>query len=273
RRGRACPARHRQAPGQGLGRPHRTPGDPRRLAADAARVPGPPVVFGAPGGRPVRRRLLRRARRHRPRGLNPGSVRTGPASPGSGPTRACPPQAGRARVLRHAGGNLRTGWNSAGSRAAGSPQEREAGRFDASRRRGSRMKTVAGPTDRIVVVGAGLSGLAAALHLTGAGRQVTVFERADHPGGRVGHYTGQDYRIDSGATVLTLPELVDEALAAVGHTRASAPVPLEVLSLTPSYHARFADGSEIRVFADEEAMAREVARTCGAPEAERYRRL
>ncbi|HLS77643.1 MAG TPA: phytoene desaturase family protein [Nocardia sp.] len=135
------------------------------------------------------------------------------------------------------------------------------------------MKTVAGPTDRIVVVGAGLSGLAAALHLTGAGRQVTVFERADHPGGRVGHYTGQDYRIDSGATVLTLPELVDEALAAVGHTRASAPVPLEVLSLTPSYHARFADGSEIRVFADEEAMAREVARTCGAPEAERYRRL
>ncbi|WP_040795374.1 phytoene desaturase family protein [Nocardia higoensis] len=135
------------------------------------------------------------------------------------------------------------------------------------------MKTVAGPADRIVVIGAGLSGLAAALYLAGSGRQVTVLERADHPGGRVGHYTGPDYRIDSGATVLTLPELIDEALAAVGHTRASAPVPLEVLALTPSYHARFADGSDIRVFADADLMAEEVARACGPDEAVRYRRL
>ncbi|MBF6357245.1 phytoene desaturase [Nocardia higoensis] len=135
------------------------------------------------------------------------------------------------------------------------------------------MKTVAGPTDRVVVIGAGLSGLAAALHLTGSGRQVTLLERADHPGGRVGRYIGPDYRIDSGATVLTMPELVDEALAAVGHTRASAPVPLEVLALSPSYHARYADGTDIRVFADPDLMAEEVARTCGPDEAVRYRRL
>jgi len=135
------------------------------------------------------------------------------------------------------------------------------------------MKTVAGPTDRVVVIGAGLSGLAAALYLTGSGRRVTLLERADHPGGRVGRHTGPDYRIDSGATVLTLPELVDEALAAVGHTRSSAPVPLEMLALTPSYHARFADGSDIRVFADADLMAEEVARVCGPDEAVRYRRL
>ncbi len=78
------------------------------------------------------------------------------------------------------------------------------------------MRTVAGQTDRIVVVGAGLSGLAAALHLTGAGRAVTLIERDDHPGGRVGFHRGPDYEIDYGATVLTLPGLVDEALAAVG---------------------------------------------------------
>src|SRR5256714_1346343 len=48
------------------------------------------------------------------------------------------------------------------------------------------VRTVPGPTDRIVVVGAGLGGLACALHLAGAGREVTVVEREPVPGGRAG---------------------------------------------------------------------------------------
>ena len=46
-----------------------------------------------------------------------------------------------------------------------------------------------GPTDRVVVVGAGLGGLACALQLAAAGRQVTVLEREDCAGwaGRAAH--------------------------------------------------------------------------------------
>ncbi|MFI9505533.1 phytoene desaturase family protein [Nocardia sp. NPDC052566] len=135
------------------------------------------------------------------------------------------------------------------------------------------MRTVAGPADRVVVVGAGLSGLAAALYLTGAGRTVTLLERADHPGGRVGRYRGPDYEIDSGATVLTLPELIADALAAVGRDFDSCTPPLRIHKLAPSYHARYADGSTIRVFADPDTMADEVTATCGADEARGYRRL
>ncbi|RJO69110.1 phytoene desaturase [Nocardia panacis] len=135
------------------------------------------------------------------------------------------------------------------------------------------MRTVAGPTGRVAVVGAGLSGLAAALYLTGSGRQVTLFERADHVGGRVGRYRGPDYEIDCGATVLTLPELVDEALAAVGRTPESLDTPLRMRRLVPAYQARYADGSTIRVFPDVEQMAAEVAATCGPDTARRYRRL
>ncbi|MEV0336016.1 phytoene desaturase family protein [Nocardia sp. NPDC050717] len=133
------------------------------------------------------------------------------------------------------------------------------------------MTRVAGQVNHVVVVGAGLAGLAAALHLRGAGLEVTVLERADHPGGRVGRYRFGDYEIDSGATVLTLPEVIDEALAAVGRTRED--VGLRIHRLTPAYHARYADGSDIRVFDDAETMAAEVTRTCGPAEAANYRRL
>ncbi|APE34079.1 phytoene dehydrogenase [Nocardia mangyaensis] len=133
------------------------------------------------------------------------------------------------------------------------------------------MRSVVGQTNHVVVIGAGLAGLAAALHLRGAGREVTVLERADHPGGRVGRYRFDDYDIDSGATVLTMPELIDEALAAVGRTRDD--VSLRIHRLAPAYHARFADGSDIRVFDDADTMAAEVDRACGPAEARGYRRL
>ncbi|WP_308163043.1 phytoene desaturase family protein [Nocardia alni] len=133
------------------------------------------------------------------------------------------------------------------------------------------MKTVPGNTDRVVVVGAGLAGLSAALYLTGAGREVTVLERADHPGGRVGVYRGADYEIDSGATVLTLPGLIEETLGAVGDSARARG--LRIHRLAPAYRARFADSSTIAVYSDPDEMAAEVARACGPDEAPRYRRL
>ncbi|KAA0023199.1 phytoene desaturase family protein [Antrihabitans cavernicola] len=138
---------------------------------------------------------------------------------------------------------------------------------------GRPLRTVTGPTDHVVVVGAGLSGLAAALYLLGSGRSVTVLERADHPGGRVGVFHGSDYDIDNGATVLTMPELIDQALAAVGSDAGSVNPPLRIKQLGPSYHARFADGSVIDLHADPDAMAAEVTRACGADEAQRYLRM
>ena len=58
------------------------------------------------------------------------------------------------------------------------------------------MRTVSGPTDHVVIVGAGLAGLSAALRLAGAGRQVTVVERETVPGGRNGLLEVDGYRFD-----------------------------------------------------------------------------
>ena len=81
------------------------------------------------------------------------------------------------------------------------------------------MRTVRGRTDHVVVVGAGFAGLSAALHLAGRGREVTVVERATWPGGRAGRRDIDGYRIDTGPTVLTMPDIIDEVFAAVGESR------------------------------------------------------
>jgi phytoene desaturase len=122
--------------------------------------------------------------------------------------------------------------------------------------------------DHVIVIGAGLAGLSAALYLLGAGRRVTLLEQEDRPGGRVSQQEQDGYSVDTGATVLTMPELLDEALAAVGETNR-----LRLVRLDPAYHARFADGSSIAVHTDGEAMEAEIRAFAGPREADGYRRL
>ncbi|MGX7728723.1 phytoene desaturase family protein [Rhodococcus sp. 2H158] len=134
------------------------------------------------------------------------------------------------------------------------------------------MRTVTG-AERVVVVGAGLAGLSTALYLLGAGRKVTVLEREATVGGRVGVHAGPGYEIDNGATVLTMPELIADALAAVGADFESVTPAVRLRRLAPAYHARFADGTTLDVHTDPDAMVAEVTRVCGAEEAQRYLRL
>lgn len=131
-------------------------------------------------------------------------------------------------------------------------------------------RQVSGRTDDIVIIGAGLGGLAAALRLTGAGRRVTVLERAAEPGGRAGVLRTGGYSFDTGPTVLTMPELIDEALSWVGERLADR---LELLPLLPAYRANFADGSSIDVHTDPDRMEQEIARVASAADAAGYRRL
>lgn len=132
------------------------------------------------------------------------------------------------------------------------------------------MRTVTGPTDRVVVVGAGLGGLACALHLAGAGRQVTVLERESMPGGRAGRRVVNGYEFDTGPTVLTMPELIGEALGAVGESLDDW---LELTRLDPAYRAHFPDGSTLDVISDTARMAAEISRVCGPREADGYLRF
>lgn len=131
-------------------------------------------------------------------------------------------------------------------------------------------RRVSGRTDRVVVIGAGLGGLSAAIRLTGAGRSVCVLDADDGPGGLMGRLDLGGYRFDTGPTVLTMPSLIDDALACVGESSADW---LELTPLNPAYTAQFADGTTLRSFAEPDQMAAEVRSVCGPAAVDDYRRL
>jgi phytoene desaturase len=132
------------------------------------------------------------------------------------------------------------------------------------------VRTVTGPTDRIVIVGAGLAGLSCALRLLSAGRQVTVLERESIPGGRAGRLNLGGYQFDTGPTVLTMPGLISDALGCVGESLEDW---LELQPVSPVYRAFFPDSSTMDVHADPQEMAAEVERVCGSDEAAGYLRF
>jgi phytoene desaturase len=132
------------------------------------------------------------------------------------------------------------------------------------------MRTVSGRTDRVVIVGAGLGGLSCALRLAATGREVIVVEREPLPGGRAGRLDIDGYAFDTGPTVLTMPDVIADAFAAVGEDMTDW---LELVRLEPAYRAYFPDGSTLDVIADTVRMAAEVSRVCGPREADGYLRF
>ena len=131
------------------------------------------------------------------------------------------------------------------------------------------MRKVKGKTDRVVVVGAGLAGLSCALRLAGAGREVIVIEREAVPGGRNGLMKKDGYSFDTGPSVLTMPDLIADALACVGEKLEDW---LDLMPLKPLYRAFYADGSQLDVHANTEQMEAEIAKNISADEAAGYRR-
>lgn len=123
---------------------------------------------------------------------------------------------------------------------------------------------------KVLVIGAGLGGLAAAAHARGQGHDVMIVERSDRPGGRAGIIESHGYRIDNGPTVLTMPNLLRDAFTAVG---ADMDELCPVRRVDPMYRAVYADGSVLHVRHGRDAMTAEIERFAGAKDAEGFRRF
>jgi len=107
--------------------------------------------------------------------------------------------------------------------------------------------------DRVVVVGAGLGGLAAACTLAARGYAVTLCERNAWAGGKAAVLAEQGFRFDMGPTILTIPAVLKRIYAEAGRDLESA---LDLVPLDPQWRSFFTDGSRLDLVADVAEMRR-----------------
>ena len=108
---------------------------------------------------------------------------------------------------------------------------------------------------RIVVIGSGFGGLAAAIRLQAAGHDVTILERRDKPGGRAYVYEQDGYTFDGGPTIITAPWLIDELFELAGSRTADW---LQLVKCDPYYNIRFTDGSVFRYDGNREHILEQI---------------
>lgn len=99
----------------------------------------------------------------------------------------------------------------------------------------------------VIVIGAGIGGIAAAAHLAQQGMHVTVIEKNERPGGRCDRVEYRGHLFDTGPTLFIMPLLYQAEFAAL---RASLKEHLDLQRVDPTYHLYFDDGSRIALTSD-----------------------
>jgi 1-hydroxycarotenoid 3,4-desaturase len=123
---------------------------------------------------------------------------------------------------------------------------------------------------RVVVIGAGIGGLVAALELGHLGLSVTVIERAREPGGKIRSEAVQGQMVDSGPTVFTMRWVLDELMDSLG-LRLDRELKLTPLSVLARHF--WSDGSALDLYADPMASEAAVENFAGPDEAASFRRF
>jgi phytoene desaturase len=103
----------------------------------------------------------------------------------------------------------------------------------------------------VIIIGAGIGGITAAIHLARAGLHVLVVEKNSQPGGRCDRLSRQGHQFDTGPTLFVMPLLYDAEFRALGtsmHER------LELQRVDPTYHLVFGNGGQLALTSDLKSM-------------------
>ena len=103
----------------------------------------------------------------------------------------------------------------------------------------------------VIVVGAGIGGISAAIHLAHRGLNVTVLEKNSRPGGRCDRIIRDGHHFDTGPTLLVMPLLYRKEFASMG---ANIDDLLDLQRVDPTYHLVFDDGGQLALTSDMKAL-------------------
>jgi len=120
----------------------------------------------------------------------------------------------------------------------------------------------------VVVIGAGIGGLSAAIALAARGLRVTLYEQLDRPGGKMGEVRAGGFRWDTGPSVITMRFVYDQLFALANRRLEDY---LELMPIEPLTRYFWHDGTVLDATADLVAMQQRIAERFGTDEAQRYR--
>ena len=109
---------------------------------------------------------------------------------------------------------------------------------------------------KIVVIGAGFGGLAAAVRLQAKGMQVTVLEKNAKVGGHAYQLVKDGYTFDMGPSIITAPDLIQRVFECAGRRMEDY---LDLVKLAPFYRIYFHDGTSLDYTDDGKQMKRQMA--------------
>ena len=112
----------------------------------------------------------------------------------------------------------------------------------------------------VVVVGAGIGGLATAIRLIVKGYEVEVFESNPYVGGKLSQIKSKGFRFDAGPSLFTMPELVDELFELANKNPRDH---FNYLQLDESCRYFYPDGTFLRGYSDIDKFAEESANITG----------
>ncbi|MCF8511275.1 MAG: phytoene desaturase [Rhodobacteraceae bacterium] len=123
---------------------------------------------------------------------------------------------------------------------------------------------------KVIVIGAGIGGLSAAIRLGAAGLSVTVIEAQSGPGGKMRSLPSAAGPVDAGPTVLTLRSVFDALFSAAGERLEDH---LQLIAQPILARHWWLDGSSLDLFADPEASSAAIARFAGPKAEAQFRRF
>lgn len=110
---------------------------------------------------------------------------------------------------------------------------------------------------RVIVIGAGLGGLSAAISLAADGYDVSVYEKNERIGGKLNIHQASGFNFDMGPSIFTLPQYFQRLFDKAGR-RLEDYVPL--VAVEPHWRNFFEDGMVFDLTADRAVMSKELAK-------------
>ncbi len=107
----------------------------------------------------------------------------------------------------------------------------------------------------VVIIGAGMGGLATALQLRHKGFRVTVYEKQNQPGGRSNVIQEDGFRVDIGPTILVMKEEFERTYRAFGQDLNQR---LDFVQLDPNYRIYYHDGTHLDLYSNMARLGEEI---------------